>query len=360
MSFRKSIARAMRICLHLVFFPLKNNVIINTNHNRRFLQHIAVWAVLIGLYGCDRADKTTYPERIPEAKILKSVMIVAHRGGMAYAPENTAVGFKNGQRLETDILELDVQVRENEIIVLHDFTLDRTTDCSLQSSDADATARNSCDAGFNWRAGTSTFSDGAGYPLMRGTGIRIPLLADVVDGVSSSDVRFMIELKHVERGAGQPSIEQALDTLLTFIVSRSLENRVWLASFDPYVLSRAEAAVPVVSTMLIWDGNSTKTCEENVTDAISRGFDGVAPSARQPEELPQDFGTCIQLVQDAGMKVAFWIVNRRERVEQLLPLKPDMLLTDFPACLAALLRDIRIENPYPDDVNAGAYLPKCG
>ena len=50
---------------------------------------------------------------------MKPVMIAAHRGGMAYAPENTVAGFKNGQRLETDILELDVQVRGNDIFVLH-------------------------------------------------------------------------------------------------------------------------------------------------------------------------------------------------------------------------------------------------
>jgi len=279
---------------------------------------------------------------------------------MAYAPENTVTGFKNGQRLETDILELDVQVRENEIIVLHDFTLDRTTNCSLQSSNADATARDSCDAGFAWRPGASAFSEGSGYPSMRGNGIKIPLLADVVDGVSGSNVRFMIELKHIAGGSGQPSIEQALDTLMTFIVDRSLEDRVWFASFEPYILSRAEAAVPVVSTILIWDGNSPKSCEENVLDTVTRGIDGIAPSARQPEELPQNIGACIQMAQDAGLKVAFWIVNRPERVEKLLPFKPDMLITDFPACLAALLRDKRIENPYPDEVSASAYLPKCG
>ena len=287
-------------------------------------------------------------------------MIVAHRGGMAYAPENTVAGFVNGQRLETDILEMDVQVRGNEVIVLHDDTLDRTTDCSMESSKADALTRASCDAGFTWRAGTTPYSGGVGGLSLRGKGIRIPILAGVVDGISNSNAIFMIELKHFDRGAGELSIEQAMDTLITFIVERSLENRIWLVSFNAYIIFRAEAMAPTVSTMLVWASQMPLTCEERVLDAISRGIDGVAIQAPWTEPANPDFTSCVQIAQNAGMVVAFWLVNRPGQVEYLLQFKPDMMMTDFPACLAALLRDVRIANPYPDEVGDSRYLPKCG
>ena len=93
-------------------------------------------------------------------------------------------------------------------------------------------------------------------------------------------------------------------------------------------------------------------------DAITGGFDGVSLQAAQSRQA--GFGACVQLAQDAGIMVMFWVVNRPEEVERLLRFKPDAMLTDFPACLAALLRDIRIEDPYPDEVDYSAYLPKCG
>ena len=223
------------------------------DRNRNYFKLFAASAVVLGLCGCD--TETDYPEPISSEQILKPVMIVAHRGGMAYAPENTVIGFKNGQRLETDILELDVQVRESEIFVLHDFTLERTTNCAMQSSDANATVRDSCDAGYRWLPGTNTFSKGIGIPYFRDKGVRIPLLEDVVDETSSSDMRFMMDLKHINRGEAQSSIEQAVDTLLTFVIERSLESRTSINSSNAYALTRIEAALPTISTVLSW-GNS--------------------------------------------------------------------------------------------------------
>ena len=313
-------------------------------------------AILLG--SCGGPNETFYPEPISDAKILSPVMIVAHRGGMAYAPENTVLGLKNGQRLASDILELDVQVGNGEIFVLHDFTLKRTTNCFEQSSSVDAEVRENCDAGFRWRAGTNTFSGGVGIRYFRGKGVRIPLLEDVINEFSSSNVSFMIELKHINRGSGQPSIEQALDTLLTFVRERSLEDRIWINSSNPYALARVEAAAPTIPTVLSWGDQLPTSCGESVLVAIGNGIDGVSLQAAQSGQA--GFGPCVRLAQDAGIKVMFWVVNRPEEVERLLGFKPDALLTDFPACLAALLRDIRIENPYPDEVKASPYLPKCG
>lgn len=55
-------------------------------------------------------------------------LIGAHRGGAAYAPENTLASFADGLRREADMLELDVHFsRDRELVIMHDHTVDRTT-----------------------------------------------------------------------------------------------------------------------------------------------------------------------------------------------------------------------------------------
>lgn len=315
-----------------------------------------VGVVCTSLIACD--SNTYYPDPIPSEEILKPVLIVAHRGGMAFAPENTAKSVVNAQRLMSDIIELDVQVRGDEIIVIHDFTLNRTTNCRAESVDADATIRETCDSGYHWLPGTNTFSNGSGFPYFRGRGLRIPLLDEVVQLNMESGSKFMLELKHVERGSGYASVSQALTVLLNFVVENSLVDRVWINSSNPYVLSRAEAALPEISTILSWGDQIPKSCEATVIDAIALGFDGVSLQAAQMQNRVG--AECVELAQNAGLFVMFWVVNRPAEVRGLLQLKPDALLTDFPACLAALLHDMRIEAPYPEEVPLQAYLPKCG
>src|SRR4051794_25292114 len=55
-------------------------------------------------------------------------LFFVHRGGAKLAPENTLVAFENGVALGADALELDIQTtREGELVVIHDATVDRTT-----------------------------------------------------------------------------------------------------------------------------------------------------------------------------------------------------------------------------------------
>lgn len=55
-------------------------------------------------------------------------LVGAHRGGAAYAPENTLASFAEGLRRGSDMLELDVHFsRDRELVVIHDHTLERTT-----------------------------------------------------------------------------------------------------------------------------------------------------------------------------------------------------------------------------------------
>src|SRR6266478_1214331 len=56
-------------------------------------------------------------------------LIIGHRGAMGYAPENTLASFEEGVRRGGDLIEMDVQLSgDGEVVVMHDTSVDRTTD----------------------------------------------------------------------------------------------------------------------------------------------------------------------------------------------------------------------------------------
>jgi glycerophosphoryl diester phosphodiesterase len=58
-------------------------------------------------------------------------LIIAHRGSSAYAPENTLAAFQLAAEQGADAIELDVDLtRDGHAIIMHDATIDRTTDGS--------------------------------------------------------------------------------------------------------------------------------------------------------------------------------------------------------------------------------------
>ena len=86
--------------------------------------------------------------------------VFAHRGGAGLAPENTRGAFRQAASLGVDGCELDVRLsKDGEVVVIHDATLDRTTDAdgpvsaltAAELGRVDAGSRFGADAGFPWR-----------------------------------------------------------------------------------------------------------------------------------------------------------------------------------------------------------------
>ena len=102
--------------------------------------------------------------------------LVAHRGGAALAPENTIEAFASAvDRWGADMLELDVRLtRDGHVVVIHDATVDRTTDGSGPVSSMTLAELQELDAGHR-------FVDPSGAASFRNRGVRIPTLDEVLD-----------------------------------------------------------------------------------------------------------------------------------------------------------------------------------
>ncbi len=119
---------------------------------------------------------------------LSARPVIAHRGASASRPENTLAAFDLAAQLGADALELDVHLSADGIpVVIHDITLDRTTDARGPVSRHTLAELQKIDAGARF-----TLDGGHTFPF-RGQAVRIPALADVL--AAFPDMPLLVELK---------------------------------------------------------------------------------------------------------------------------------------------------------------------
>jgi glycerophosphoryl diester phosphodiesterase len=126
---------------------------------------------------------------------MKAHPIIGHRGNAARAPENTIESFRQAVELGVDALELDVHLSsDGQVVVIHDPTLDRTTDRSGrvdrltlgEIQQADAGARFTADRGTTWP--------------YRGRGINVPTLDEVLGAFPTTPLLIEIKAAAASRG----------------------------------------------------------------------------------------------------------------------------------------------------------------
>lgn len=88
------------------------------------------------------------PGTAPLPRLKHRIAVIAHRGGRALAPENTLTAFRNAIRLGADYIEIDVRTtKDGHLVLMHDRTVDRTTNGVGAVRDLDFAAIRSLDAG---------------------------------------------------------------------------------------------------------------------------------------------------------------------------------------------------------------------
>lgn len=278
--------------------------------------------------------------------------VSAHRGGAAYAPENTLVAFDNAVRLGVDELEADVQLTgDGRLVVVHDDTLDRTTDCSGTIAALPLADVRACDAAWWFSPGQATTSpdDGVPHPL-RGTGVRIPTgeeLLDLVAGLDAGGPTLSIEIKDVPGEANfDPTGTQVAEVLVPAIVERGITDRVVVQSFWPPALDAVERLAPDLATQLLTTSQVGVLAAENVALATTRGYEVSAPNHDAPD-LTADL---VATAQGAGVRVVPWTPDRPDDLAATVSLGVDGIITNVPACLLTLLGRGTPDSPYPRGV----------
>lgn len=161
--------------------------------------------------------------------------VIGHRGAAGYAPENTMVSFERGLALRADAIELDIHpTRDGELVVIHDPTLDRTTNGTGFVSAHTLHEIQQLDAG-SWF--DSSFKD-----------CRVPTLHEILTWAHGR-TKVVIEIK-----AGPifyPNIEQLL---ITALERADMRHDVLVISFDHQSVLKLKQLAPDIPTGILYAG----------------------------------------------------------------------------------------------------------
>ena len=247
----------------------------------------------------------------------RRVYVIAHRGASAYAPENTLAAFKQAIMLHSDILELDVhQTKDLRLVVIHDATVDRTTNGKGRIKDLTLEELRQLDAG-------SWFS-----PAFAAE--RVPLLDEVLD-LASNSVSLLIELK--EGSDEYPNIEERIVRLVR---EKNVEKHVIFKSFHDETLDRLRQLAPEIPRLKI-----VFLQIPVVSIIVGRGlaFGSVLDDSVQYLQHHW-FGLTESFVTEAhssGYRVFAWDVNDKDRMKELILRGIDGIETDYPDILSKLI-----------------------
>ncbi len=241
---------------------------------------------------------------------IERPLIIAHRGASAVAPENTLAAFRAAMEAGADGIELDViRCRSGELMVVHDDTVDRTTDGSGLVRTISRDNLHMLDAG-SWF--------GPEY-----AGQRIPTLEEVLAFVERG-IKLNIEIKS-QRLRSEGLEEQIAD----MIRAHGYEEAVLLSSFNPLVLMRLRNVAPELQRGLLYTPGSLRS-----SPRIWRRF--VKPRALHPHHSVVD-EKYVRWAHDGGYRINVWTVDEAERMREMIALGVDGIITDHPARLRQLL-----------------------
>lgn len=250
------------------------------------------------------------------------VLVFAHRGGAALRPENTVEAFAHALAAGADGLELDVRLSsDGEVVVLHDATLDRTTDATgpVSTRIADALAR--VDAGHH-------FAPADGYPWRR-RGLGVPRLRDVLDQFPA--VPVLVEMK-------ADSAELAERTVATVRAARAAD-RVVLGSFLRTPMRRARMLAPELATSATqteaWLALHRSRIGWNARRRPYRAFH--VPQVHNRAGVPSP--RFIRAAHQAGVVVQVWVVDDEHDMRRLIDWGVDGLITDRPDVAVRVVRE---------------------
>ncbi|MBY0094854.1 glycerophosphodiester phosphodiesterase [Priestia aryabhattai] len=237
---------------------------------------------------------------------LRKVDNVAHRGASAYAPENTIAAFDKAVEMKSDYIEIDVQrSKDGKLVVIHDTTVDRTTDGSGKVGNLTFKELRNLDAG-SWKG-------------EQFTGAQIPTFDEILDRYHGK-IGILIELKAPEL---YPGIEENIaKTLKERNLDKPQNEKIIVQSFNHNSMKKINELLPKVPIGVLTSSSADTT--EQALQEFSTYADYFNPSYGivTPDLVNQ--------VHSLGMKIGSWTVRSQEAADFLLDVGVDAIITDYP------------------------------
>lgn len=289
----------------------------------KWLLRLAVAGAAVLVVILAYAAMVTRPMPVHSFTETDQFLAIAHRGGAGLWPENTLFAFRNATKMGVDALEFDVHAtRDGELVVIHDATVDRTTDGSGRVDEMTWEALRELDAGYRWTADGS-----ASFPF-RGTGLRVPSLEEVLNDLP--DTPMIIELKDVS--------ETARARFSEAIAKSPYPERKVIASFQAESVKYIRDNNPGIAT----SSTASEVLRLWVLNALGLGF-AFVPGGETMQVPPsfQDLTlVSTRFVSGAhrhNVDVYVWTINEEADMRRHIDHGVDGIITDYPDRLLQVL-----------------------
>ena len=247
------------------------------------------------------------------------VKVIAHRGGSYLAPENTAAAFRNAAALKADYFELDIQVSmDDSLMIMHDGTVDRTTNSSGNLSSKSYQLLRLLDAGSWFSAAFA--------------GEKVPTFSEALEIAKDdpNNIGIVAEIKAVN--------STIVGKVVKMIQDYGMQSRVIISSFSLAQITEAKTIDPTIRVQLF------ATATNNLIDQVAAiGGEWIGSGGTATQAL-------IDYAHSKNVLYNAWTINSSA---QMLPLinttVVDGITTDAPDVLIALADDTP-----PSDVSLNA------
>lgn len=291
---------------------------------KRFGVLIGCVLLAASLYGlAARSKGVRAPEREFFRQSARRPLVIAHRGGAGLWPENTLHAFEGAAALGADVIETDVRsTADGVLVVLHDTTVERTTEGTGSVARLTLAELKRLDAGYRWSP-----DGGRTFPL-RGRGLTVPTLEEVFERLPG--MRFNIEPKQ-----DAPASSKLLCGLIR---GRGMGGRVLVASFRLSLLAEFRRECPEVVT---------SASPSEVADLLARykiGLGNTYSPSMGALQVPEYAGGLrvlskgfVEAAHGRNLEVHAWTVNDAEAMRRLIGMGVDGMMTDYPDRLLEVL-----------------------
>lgn len=252
-------------------------------------------------------------------KMEGAVAVIAHRGGALYAPENTIAAFTNSRAI-TDLMETDAQITsDGKFVIMHDLTVDRTTDGTGAIVSQTLAQLKLLDAG-SWFA-------------PRYTGERIPTMEEMITNSLPHSIPF------IEAKAGAASNYVAEFRRLNVVTN------IIFQSFDWNFLTQVHALEPNLKLCAL-GGGAVPTAGNfiSITNAGARlvSWEGAYVTTNE-----------LNLAHAMGLKLYVWTINSGAQITNFINMGVDGIVSDDPWTVRGVPPPVNYTNAPPA---AATYL----
>jgi glycerophosphoryl diester phosphodiesterase len=252
--------------------------------------------------------------------------VIAHQGGDGVWPGDTLFAFEKAVEIGADVLEMDAHItKDGHIVLMHDETVDRTTDGTGRIEEMTLAELQELDAAYDWS------NDGGQTFPYRGQGIRVPTLAEVFE--KFPQMHYAIEIKLSETPIDVPLCE--------LIRLYNMQDKVLVASFHDEAMQNFRAICPEVATSAS-RGEVTRFVllgKVFLSGLVAPGYEAIQPPF-DPEEslnIPIMTRRFIREAHAKNIKVEPWTVDDPDLMKQYIEWGVDGIITDRPDLMVEIL-----------------------